>query len=465
MQTELKKKPLFSADLQQFLHQRHLLRTEIPFSEEIINWHIEHGFISAEKSIIKNKKGYLCNRCGQNDQRYFSSYWSCSDEKNQMYCRSCVMMGRVSENIFLYSWIKEVEARWQPIKLTWEGKLSLGQQRAADILIDAITKREELLIWAVCGAGKTEILFPGIEFALNQGFRVCIATPRTDVVLELTPRLETAFQTSKVSALYGGSEDNGSLSPLMISTTHQLLRYKEAFDVIIIDEVDAFPYSADQTLQFAVQKARKKNSTLIYLSATPSKELKKKAHIGKLKSVRIPARHHRKPLPEPRFCWCGNWQKKLAGSKIPKQVKIWVEQHVKEGRPVFLFVPSVSVLEKVTACFAGMRYRTVGVHAEDKNRKEKVQQFRDGRLDVLITTTILERGVTVPMVQTGVLGAESPIFTESALVQIAGRTGRHKKHAQGDVIYFHFGKTKSMIDARNHINEMNKLARKNELID
>lgn len=128
-------------------------------------------------------------------------------------------------------------------------------------------------------------------------------------------------------------------------------------------------------------------------------------------------------------------------------------------------MPSVSVLEKVTACFAGMRYRTAGVHAEDKNRKEKVQQFRDGRLDVLITTTILERGVTIPMVQTGVLGAESPIFTESALVQIAGRTGRHKKYAQGDVIYFHFGKTKSMIDARNHINEMNKLARKNELID
>lgn len=99
------------------------------------------------------------------------------------------------------------------------------------------------------------------------------------------------------------------------------------------------------------------------------------------------------------------------------------------------------------------------------SEKEKVQQFRDGQFDLLITTTILERGVTVPMVQTGILGAESPIFTESALVQIAGRTGRHKEHADGDVIYFHFGKTKSMIEARKHIKIMNELALKNKLID
>ncbi|MDG3045198.1 hypothetical protein OE903_19940 [Bacillus sp. B6(2022)] len=43
----------------------------------------------------------------------------------------------------------------------------------------------------------------------------------------------------------------------------------------------------------------------------------------------------------------------------------------------------------------------------------------------MVTTTILERGVTIQDVQVGVLGAESPIFTESALVQISGRAGRH----------------------------------------
>ncbi|KAF1678083.1 MULTISPECIES: ATP-dependent helicase ComFA [Bacillus] len=450
----------FSKELQQTLQSRHLLRNELPFSDELIEWHIENGYIAAQKSISINKGRYRCNRCGQDDQRYFSFYLSSG--KHQMYCRSCVMMGRVSEDVPLYSWIEEDEPSRQPIKLVWNGKLSSGQQKAANVLIDAISKKEELLIWAVCGAGKTEMLFPGIESALNQGLRVCIATPRTDVVLELAPRLKSAFQDADISALYGGSEDKGRLSPLMISTTHQLLRYKDAFDVMIIDEVDAFPYSVDQTLQFAVQKARKKNSTLVYLSATPSKQLKRKIMNGQLPTIRIPARHHQKPLPEPRFLWCGNWKKKLNRNKMPLAVKRWIVFHVKEGRPVFLFVPSVSVLEKAAACFTGSSCRTASVHAEDKHRKEKVQQFRDGQLDLLLTTTILERGVTVPNVQTGVLGAESPIFTESALVQIAGRTGRHKEHADGDVIFFHFGKTKSMLEAKKHIKEMNHLAVKTE---
>ncbi|MBU2658786.1 ATP-dependent helicase ComFA [Bacillus cabrialesii] len=450
----------FSKELRQMLQSRHLLRTELPFSDELIEWHIENGYIAVQNSISINKRGYRCNRCGQNDQRYFSFYHS--SRKKQLYCRSCVMMGRVSEDVPLYSWKEEDEPNWQPIKLTWDGELSSGQQKAAKVLIEAISKKEELLIWAVCGAGKTELLFPGIESALNQGLRVCIATPRTDVVLELAPRLKAAFQGADISALYGGSDDKGRLSPLMISTTHQLLRYKNAFDVMIVDEVDAFPYSADQTLQFAVQKARKKNSTLVYLSATPPQELKRKTLNGKLHSVRIPVRHHRKPLPDPRFLWCGNWKKKLNRNKIPPVIMRWIQCHVKEGRPVFLFVPSVSVLEKAAACFKDVNCRTASVHAEDKNRKEKVQQFRDGQLDLLLTTTILERGVTVPKVQTGVLGAESPIFTESALVQIAGRTGRHKEHADGDVIFFHYGKTKSMLDAKKHIKEMNDFAAKND---
>ncbi|WP_353618106.1 helicase-related protein [Pseudomonas sp. ISL-88] len=123
------------------------------------------------------------------------------------------------------------------------------------------------------------------------------------------------------------------------------------------------------------------------------------------------------------------------------------------------------MLNKAADYFKKLNIRTEGVHAEDTYRKEKVKRFRDGRLDLLITTTILERGVTIPKVQTCVLGAESPIFTESALVQIAGRTGRHHKHFNGEVILFHFGITNGMKKARKHIKYMNKLAQKNKLVD
>ncbi|WP_396126315.1 helicase-related protein [Anaerobacillus sp. CMMVII] len=98
-----------------------------------------------------------------------------------------------------------------------------------------------------------------------------------------------------------------------------------------------------------------------------------------------------------------------------------------------------------------------GVHAEDPNRREKVQNFRQKELQILVTTTILERGVTVENVAVAVYGADDDIFTESALVQISGRVGRSARFPTGDIHFFHYGQTEAMLDAIDHINLMNKL--------
>ncbi|WP_082364347.1 DegV family protein [Bacillus gobiensis] len=308
-------------------------------------------------------------------------------------------------------------------------------------------------------------LFAEDAGTIRNGKLVCIATPRTDVVLELAPRLKDAFSGFEIAALYGGSKDRGTRKPLTISTTHQLLRYKNAFDVIIIDEVDAFPYSADKKLQFAVKKARKHVSACIYLSATPSKEMKRDVEKGQLHAVRIPARFHRRPLPEPSWKWIGNWEKKLSKNKLPLVLTNWVKNHCEKNNPIFLFVPTIPNLTQTVKLLKRIGYFTEGVHAEDKMRKEKVQQFRDQQLQILVTTTILERGVTVKNAQVGVLGAESAIFTESALVQIAGRAGRHPEFAKGHVVFFHYGKTKAMLEARAHIKEMNQIALRDQQIN
>ncbi|KHF29008.1 Transcription-repair-coupling factor [Anoxybacillus sp. BCO1] len=91
--------------------------------------------------------------------------------------------------------------------------------------------------------------------------------------------------------------------------------------------------------------------------------------------------------------------------------------------------------------------------------------FRRGHIPILVTTTILERGVTVPNIDVAVFGAEQPIFTESALVQIAGRVGRSAQYPTGDIRFFHFGKTKAMVKAKRHIVRMNDEARKRGLLD
>ncbi|WP_197407084.1 DEAD/DEAH box helicase [Bacillus paralicheniformis] len=455
----------YSCELRSCLEQRHLLKSELSFPEPVIDWHIQEGLIKTEEGIKKTKRGFVCLRCGQHERFYFARYPCYRCNKCCVYCRACVMMGRVSECTSLLTWRGHGRHEWAPVYTEWKGVLSAGQEKAAKSIIDAIRRKEELLIWAVCGSGKTELLFQGIEFALNNGLRVCIATPRTDVVLELEPRFRHAFPGVEIAPLYGGSPDVGTLSPLVISTTHQLLRYKEAFDVIIIDEVDAFPYSIDNTLQYAVKKSAKRQSAHIYLTATPSRDMKKRAESGKLHTVRISARFHRSPLPEPTLIWCGNWERGLKRRKVPLRLKKWLFKHQELQHPVFLFVPSIPVLKTVVSLLKKETFRAEGVYAEDPERNEKVNRFRKSKLEVLVTTTILERGVTVKKAQVGVLGAESAVFSESALVQMAGRAGRHPEHTDGDVCFFHHGRTKLMNAARRHIQYMNKLSKKEMLID
>ncbi len=48
-----------------------------------------------------------------------------------------------------------------------------------------------------------------------------------------------------------------SRSPLVIATTHQLLKFYQAFDLLIVDEVDAFPYVDNPVLYHAVEQAVK----------------------------------------------------------------------------------------------------------------------------------------------------------------------------------------------------------------
>ncbi|MDQ0214961.1 competence protein ComFA [Oikeobacillus pervagus] len=461
----MSKKPTFSPDLQLFLFGRHLLHDEIPFPSPVIDAHQTQGFIAHDQGVTKTKQSYQCQRCGNHDSTLFAHFPCARCQQTCVYCRNCIMMGRVSECTPLYRWTgPPPEQTAIQSTLQWSGQLSPGQQAASEQVIKAIQSNQELLVWAVCGAGKTEVLFHGIEEALTSGKRVCIATPRTDVVLELAPRFQKVFPAIQVTALYGGSPDRDQYSPLVISTTHQLFRFKQTFDVMIVDEVDAFPYTFDPSLQFAVEKARSQSSTLIFLTATPSAKWQMEYRLGKRKAVTIPARYHRHPLPIPSLRWCGNWKKSLKKNIIPTPVKNWLYHRIQIKKQTLLFLPNIEIMEKALPLFQQLHPNTDSVHAEDPSRKEKVEKMRAKQTFVLLTTTILERGVTFPHIDVAVIGAEDRIFTESALVQIAGRAGRSAQFPDGDVVFFHYGKTNEMVKAVFHIDSMNKEARKKGLL-
>ncbi|WP_413307099.1 DEAD/DEAH box helicase [Bacillus sp. 1P10SD] len=460
--------PLFAynPDLQKLLCGKQLLFEDLPVQLTEIQTHYQNGYISYRKGITKNGNKLICSRCGNKDQQKFASY-PCSRCGEQChYCRHCLMMGRISECTPLIGWCGPDPVIPLPKNImAWNGRLSPGQMTASNHVVEAILQNQEHLIWAVCGAGKTELLFAGIEAAIRALKRICIATPRTDVVLELTPRLKAAFPELTIASLYGGSEDRHLFAPLTIATIHQLLRFYHAFDAIILDEVDAFPYTVEESLQYAAIQSRKPASAMIYLTATPNEKWQRECRTGKRNFTTIPARFHRHPLPVPEFVWSGNWQKLLKKDKLPAIVLRWMEKRLLVGKQVLLFFPHIPLMEKALKILQQMNPEIEAVHAEDPERKVKVQRMRDKQIPLLLTTTILERGVTFPNIDVAVVGAEDPIFTESALVQIAGRAGRSKENPDGVVTFFHYGKTEEMLKARKQIVSMNREGKKRGLLD
>lgn len=451
-------------NIQLLLSGRSLLQQELPFSSKVISDYLSQGLIKSKPGIQINKQKMKCERCANTAIRLFGRFPCAKCEKECSYCRKCIMMGRVSTCTPLYSWNGSMPEIQGNTTLHWQGKLSTGQRAASEAVIQAIESSSELLIWAVCGAGKTEVLFAGIERALQLGNRVCIATPRTDVVLELAPRLKEVFPTIDIAALYGGSEDRNLYAPLTISTTHQLLRFEEAFHVIIVDEVDAFPYTFDESLQWAVKKASKPRSAQIFLTATPSATWQLECKMGKRPHIKIPARYHRKPLPIPTFIWCGNWRKRLEKGIIPHKITQWVHQRITTGKQALVFFPHIELMETALPLFRRLHEAIEAVHAEDPQRKEKVESMRAKTIPILLTTTILERGVTFPNIDVAVIGAEDDTFTESALVQISGRVGRSASYPTGEITFFHYGRTNAMIKALIHIDAMNQEAKRKGLI-
>lgn len=430
---------------------------ETLYSKEVI----EEGEI--RPAFLVEKGRYYCNRC--QTASTLNQPYPCICKKKCYYCRECIQMGKVRacDNLITLSEPNHF-CKYERPYLKWDGILSQQQKDVSVEINESMTKNEKRIIWAVTGAGKTEMLFYGMGQALENGKRVCIASPRIDVCLELAPRLQRVFPSVSSMLLYGGSEEGYTYTQLVITTTHQLLRFKEAFDVVIVDEIDAFPYYLNAALNYAVEKASKSLSSIIYLTATPDKRMQTKIKRGEIKSSILPARYHKHPLPVPRGIYLkkSRLERSFAHSIIYEHLKRLLDQKKK----FLVFIPTISLMEKLLPLFEEhfKNNRFEWVHSKDPDRKDKVMKMRERELDFLLTTTILERGVTFENIDVIVLEADHDVYTEAALVQIAGRAGRSFKYPDGEVTFYHHGWNRVIKRAIRQISRMNKLGKERGLL-
>ena len=350
--------------------------------------------------------------------------------EGQPYCRACIQ--------FQYPpWVPQPR-KPLAVRIQIGYALTPEQQAIADRLLHCYRQKQSAMVDAVTGSGKTEIVFALIQVALAEGKRIGFVIPRKDVVMELLPRFQQVFPTLKIVALYGGHHDQLE-GDLLILTTHQIYRYQAYFDVLIFDEVDAFPYHGDPVLEALVQ--RSVCGIIVYLSATFSSSTLRKFQQSGGKVFHLYARYHGHPLP-------------LLNLQVFPFVLKWfallyhLYQFHKKQLPVLIFVPTIAMghwvyrVCKIAFPFIAFAY------ANHPQREVIIKQFKTSKAPIFIATSILERGITLAGLQVIIFAGDHRLYSASMVIQMAGRVGRKINAPSGEVIVLTDKVNETLLDAQ-----------------
>jgi len=351
-----------------------------------------------------------CQRCLNEDLNFF--YLG----SKGYYCRKCIRFKRllVEEEIDASNYAIAADA----YAVTWSFSLTDAQRRVIEVLKCHLASGKNIFLRAVCGAGKTEMIVPLLSLFIEGGKRVGLAIPRREVVIQLERRLKQLFPKAKICAVYGGHSEE-LYGDLIICTCHQLYRYYQYFDLLVLDEVDAYPFKGDEVLFNIAHNACR--GQFVYSSATIDENLKR--YLRKYELVELNSRPHGKPLIEPQY---------LPLSFI-FSIFHFLYSFKRRGRQALFFVPSKAMCLSLYR-FLSLFIKCAYCFSEADLRDENIRKFSNQDLDLLVCTTVLERGVT--FLDIDVYLYHNGLFDKANLIQMSGRVGRNFHNPEG-VVYFY----------------------------
>jgi len=377
-----------------------------------------------------------CNRC-QGNNIYEDIY-------GQLHCLDCYEYGEVNDQMSIYRYERTIPLNKHLLEMGYS--LTAIQEKGSKFLVDCYENSQSGFLQAVCGAGKTEMTFAVILTALNNGQRVCFVIPRVAVLKEVFARLKKHFPRTEIKMLLEGNKDYNNAN-LIVSTPQQLIYFYSEFDLVIVDEVDAFPLAGNKFLKRLIIKSLKPYGVILYMSATIDLRI---VNDPAIRQHLIPSRFHRRPLVVP----------EIIRMKSRKDMTKLIEMVDSGDRQVLIFIPTIQIGEELLTIIKKSGIKTDFISSKSKYKDNSIRAFRNQEYRILLCTTILERGVTFQDIDCVVLMADHPVFTKDTLIQIAGRVGRLPQFIDGSVRFYSKGITKEMAMAIKEIIWMN---RKNEM--
>ena len=212
------------------------------------------------------------------------------------------------------------------------------------------------------------------------------------------------------------------------------------------------------------------------------------ARRGAMGLITVPVRHHGHPVPIPellidRCHLIPNYPGERSSStgktrfQLPPGFWIRLQESLQAGNRVFVFVPRVWLVSEIVKVIAtrlmgddgerdgGLFGPTVlGTHSRDTRRDEKRSIFQDKAPAVMVTTSVLERGITVPRADVIVLYAHDPLYDARTLMQMAGRSGRAVSYPHGRVYFIAAASTQAIQWAISSLKETNATAKERGLL-
>jgi ATP-dependent DNA helicase RecG len=314
--------------------------------------------------------------------------------------------------------------------------LTRGQQQAiADITADMQrTRPMNRLLQGDVGSGKTIVAVYALLVAIENGFQAVLMAP-TEILAEqhfivlrdmlsavgLQPCLLTGSIKGKERAAVIANVGSGNAK--LILGTHALIEEDISFHklgLVVVDEQHRFG-----VMQRAALVNKGINPDFLVLSATPIPRTLALTLYGDLDISVIAEKPPKR----------GEVVTKIVKDKEKKTVFTFVREVLSEGRQAFVICPIIEKSEKldlksvnevtkeITTAFPDFSVGVIHGRLNTQDRMHIMNEYRAGRIDILVATTVVEVGVDIP--NATIMLIEHPErFGLAQLHQLRGRIGR-----------------------------------------
>ncbi len=324
-----------------------------------------------------------------------------------------------------------------------------GYTRPTPVQVAAIPKvmqGDDLIAIAQTGTGKTAAFVLPMLHRLSQSegraLRALILAPTRELAVQIMENIRNYGQSLpiRVAAIYGGVEEVAQIKSLhrgvdiIVATPGRLIdlleRHKLDFlhlEMLVLDEADRMLHMGFlPDIEKIVSVLPKRRQTLMF-SATFPKEVESLARRFQYQPKMVQIGKRSNPADTVNQCVY----------EVPAHLKnaLLLELlHRPDYKRVLVFVRMKDGANRVTNFLKLAQVKVAKLHSSrsQEQRLQALKDFKDGKVQVLVATDIVARGIDIDGV-THVVNYDFPVNPEDYVHRI-GRTGRAEM--QGDAVSF-----------------------------